>query len=303
MPQFSVIVPTCDRADSLRRCLVAIGRLAAPKGGFEVIVVDDGCQQPVDPAILPENLKPNGRILRTLVNLGPGASRNLGARAANGEYLAFTDDDCTPARDWLRSLEEAFDEDPEAACGGAFVNGKDRCLYASASHAILDVVYSYYNRDPKHAQFMGTANFAVPARRFAEIGGFNEAFRTSEDREFCRRWVLRGWRMIYAPGAVVAHCPETSFGGFANRHFQYGKGAYRFRALDVIDSAARVRLEPQSFYWSLLTHPLRDAGWPRAALLAGLVIVSQVASTLGFLVERFSASTSAEGSQSSIGRN
>ncbi len=42
---------------------------------------------------------------------------------------------------------------------------------------------------------------------------------------------------------------------------------------------------------------------PRAALLAGLVIVSQVASTLGFLVERFSASTSAEGSQSSIGRN
>ncbi len=303
MPQFSVIVPTRDRADSLWRCLDAIGRLAAPEGGFEVIVVDDGGQQPVDPAILPENLQSNGRILRTPFNLGPAAARNLGARAANGEYLAFTDDDCTPARDWLRRLQEAFGDDPEAACGGPFVAGKFSCLYTSASHAILDVVYSHYNCDSKHAQFMGAANFAVPAKRFAEIGGFNEAFRTSEDREFCRRWVLRGWRMIYVPGAVVEHRQKSGFGGFVRRHFHYGKGAYRFRALDAIDSATQVRLEPQSFYWRLLTYPFHCARWPRATLLAGLVIVSQVASTLGFLAERLSASTSAAGSQSSIGRN
>lgn len=303
MPQFSVIVPTRDRADSLRRCLDAFGRLAAPEGGFEVIIVDDGGQQPVEREILPKCLQPNGRILRTSSNLGPAAARNLGARAARGEYLSFTDDDCTPAHDWLTGLQEAFDEDPEAACGGPFVNANNHCRYASASHAILDVVYNYYNRDPKHARFLGTANFAVSAKQFAEIGGFNEAFRTSEDREFCRRWVLRGWRMIYVPGAVVEHRQKSGFGGFVRRHFHYGRGAYRFRALDVIDSATQVRLEPQSFYWRLLTYPFNCARWPRAVVLTGLVIVSQVASTLGFLAERFSTSKSTGGTQSSIGRN
>lgn len=303
MPRFSVIVPTRDRIGSLRSCLDAISCLASPEGGFEVIVVDDGCQQPVGQEVFPTRLQESGRILRSPVNQGPAAARNLGARFASGEYLAFTDDDCAPASDWLRRLQEAFDEDPDIACGGPLVDAKHACHYASASHAILDVVYGYYNSDPKNAQFMGTANFAVPAKRFAEIGGFNEAFRTSEDREFCRRWVLSGRRMVYAPEAVVKHHQESNLGGFVLRHFHYGRGAYRFRALGAALSDTQIRLEPHSFYWRLLTYPLRCARWPRAIVLATLVIVSQVASTLGFLAERFSNSKAPVRPQSSNERN
>ena len=288
MPRFSVIIPTHDRTAALRRCLDAIGLLSAPAGGFEVIVVDDGSRQPVERASLPESLQSTGRILRLPDNLGPAAARNFGARAAAGQYLAFTDDDCVPARDWLTSLEGALNDDPGVACGGPFTNGVESCAFASASHAILEVVYSHYNRDQKHAQFLGTANFCVPAKRFAEIGGFNEKFRTSEDREFCRRWSARGWRMIYVPGALVAHIPISGIGGFLRRHFEYGKGAYRFRALDAVDSAEGVRLEPRAFYWRLLTHPIGRTRWPQSFVLAGLVLISQVASTLGFAAARFS---------------
>jgi len=44
---------------------------------------------------------------------GPGAARNAAARLARGEILAFTEDDCVPAPDWLANAARRFDEEPE----------------------------------------------------------------------------------------------------------------------------------------------------------------------------------------------
>jgi hypothetical protein len=110
--------------------------------------------------------------------------------------------------------------------------------------------------------------------------------------------------MVSVPGAVVTHRQESGLGRFFRRHFEYGRGAYRVRALAAASTGSRIRLEPRSFYWRLLAQPLSIAPWPRGALVAGLVALSQFASALGFLAEHLSPSTAdVRLQENSIGRN
>ena len=72
---------------------------------------------------------------------------------------------------------------------------------------------------------------------------------------------------------------------FLRRHYNYGKGAYRFRVQLASTEGGAVKLEPPAFYWRLLRSPFRKGLGFRAALMALLVLISQLASALGFLSE------------------
>ena len=119
LPSFSVIVPTWNRPVELATCLRALVSLDYPADRYEVVVVDDGSDPPVEP---PRDLARPGLRVRVLAqpNRGPSAARNEGARAAEGEMLAFTDDDCAPDPGWLRSLAAAAATAPRSLLGGAW---------------------------------------------------------------------------------------------------------------------------------------------------------------------------------------
>ena len=121
--------------------------------------------------------------LLTQTHAGPSAARNTAAKRARGLFLAFTDDDCMPKADWLQKLAARFAQTPDHLIGGRTLNAVNNNPYSTTSQMILDIVYSYYNADPKTARFLASSNLAIPADRFHELGGFNATFRTSEDRE------------------------------------------------------------------------------------------------------------------------
>ena len=99
-PFFSIIVPTYNRPRQLADCLRALSALDYPRRRFEVIVVDDGSASPLAEVVAP--FHPLFRLtLVTQDNAGPAAARNTGAALAQGEFLAFTDDDCLPSGRWL----------------------------------------------------------------------------------------------------------------------------------------------------------------------------------------------------------
>jgi len=84
----SVIVPTCDRPALLREALASIRLLEGPDLTFEILVGDNG--------IAPETwtvAEEFGAIYLKASTRGASAARNVGLRAATGEYLAFLDDD------------------------------------------------------------------------------------------------------------------------------------------------------------------------------------------------------------------
>jgi GT2 family glycosyltransferase len=260
-PFCSVIVPTRGRPRHLAGCLSALRELDYPPERLEVIVMDD------------------------VEGEGPAAARNRGAERARGELLAFTDDDCRPVRGWLGALAGRWLEDPAAAIGGRITNGLPGNAFATASQTIVDLVYAHYNAGAA-PRFFASNNLAVPADGFREVDGFDESFRTSEDREFCDRWLRRGRRLAFAPDALVGHAPSMDLSGFVQRHFRYGQGAFRFHRSRSRNVAESVRRE-LGFYRSLpagARASLAEAG-PRAPALGALLVAWQLANAAGFAWE------------------
>ena len=118
--------------------------------------------------------------------------------------------------------------------------------FAATSQLVIGVGYDQNNDDTGDARFFASNNLAFPAGGFRDVGGFDESFKTSEDRELCARWVLSGRRLAWERAAIVEHASPLTLGRFWRQHVAYGRGAYRYHATQSRRDA-RVRLEP-SFY-------------------------------------------------------
>jgi glycosyltransferase involved in cell wall biosynthesis len=281
-PIFTVIVPTQNRPLQLACCIEALGRLEYPVDRFEVIVVDDGGTASLAEIQNAFHDKLSLTVLRQ-EPAGPAAARNNGARHAKGRFLAMTDDDCAPAPDWLSRLQEALEQDPDKLYGGTTLNGLPGNRCAASSQIIIDVVYALQSKLENFPQFFATNNFALSAAGFGALGGFRESFRTSEDREFCDRWVHQGHSMSYVGDAVAYHFHDLDFPALMRQHFDYGRGAFRFHRLRSQRGWGRFHFYGK-FYFALLQH-CRTRGFPDSWLLAALLVCTQLAAAAGFLWE------------------
>ncbi len=291
-PSFSIIVPTFNRVAALRSCLESLAQLDYPATAFEVIVVDDGSAAPAAEATGAFQ----ERLSLTLVeqeHSGAAAARNAGAERAVGRYLVFTDDDCLPARDWLRALATRFSAAPACAVGGRTLNALRENPYSEAMLLIRDVVYYHYNSDPQRARFLASSNLALPADRFRAIGGF-DAVRfasLSEDRDLCDRWLHHGHRMVYAPEVIVHHAHPLTMGLFCRQHFGRGRAAYHYHRARHLRGSGRLRDE-LTFFGSLLPavrHVLSNRPRSQVARLLMLLSMWQGANAAGYLWERTSS--------------
>lgn len=226
-PFFSIIIPTYNRRKQLSNCLQSLSNLNYAPDRYEVIVVDDGSDKPIDDVIGSYRAKMNLTGV-TQKNSGPAAARNAGALKARGEILAFTDDDCLPNPDWLRKLAIRFAKTSNCVIGGRTINILESNFYSFVSQLIVDVVYRHYNANPNDARFFASNNLAVPRQIFWKVGGFDPAFHASEDRDLCDRLLINGIRLIFAPEIVINHAHSLTFISFLKLHFDYGKGAYDF---------------------------------------------------------------------------
>ncbi len=283
---FSVIVPTCNRPRELEACLTALAALHYAADRFEVIVVDDGSAEPAGTAVALFRNRLNVSVVRQ-ENAGPAAARNRGVEHARGAWLAFTDDDCLPDADWLQTLACRLEERADCLVGGHTANGLTDNLCSAMSQIIVDVVYRYYNVRAEQALFLTTNNLAMPRDLFQMIGGFDEAFTTSEDRDFCDRCLCSGLRMLYAPECVVYHRHSLSYRSFCRQHFNYGRGAFRFLRGQVQRRSRHTWIRT-AFHLNVhnwLLYPfsrVRPHRWPG---LAALLFSWQVMNFAGFMVE------------------
>jgi glycosyltransferase involved in cell wall biosynthesis len=282
-PFLSIIVPTFNRRDKLADCLESLSHLDYPQGRVEVVVVDDGSQVTPE-SVVSRFLDRLDVTLLTQAHAGPAAARNNGATKARGEFLVFTDDDCSPAPDWLQKLSARFFDFPDHAIGGRTINGLPSNLYSVASQAIIDVVYAYYNTNPNQTCFFASNNLAMPADRFHAIGGFDVTFMTSEDRELCDRWRHYGFQMTYAPEVLVYHAHALTFYAFWQRYFNYGRGAFRFHQAVAKRGSGCFRVD-HKFYLNLFRYPFSQEQGQRVLLFTVLLVMSQIANAMGFFGE------------------
>jgi glycosyltransferase involved in cell wall biosynthesis len=288
---FSIVVPTYRRRRQLERCLHAVAALDYPRSQFEVIVVNDGAAAATEECVA--RARVDGLQLRSIAQRqrGPAAARNAGAALARGRLLAFTDDDCLPAADWLTRLERHLNANASAIVGGHTRNALAGVPCAAASQALIDFLYDYYQHSTAGARFFTTNNLAVHAREFHSAGGFDETFplAASEDREFCERWQRRGGTLVYAADALVDHAHPLPFGRYLRQHFTYGRGADFLRRSRP--NGVRRHSEPPWFYWKLVTYPFGRVPLLRAISLFVLLTLAQLAYVSGYLFQRLFRTT------------
>lgn len=289
--EISVVIPTFERADALAGCLHSLAGQTLASDRFEVIVCDDGSRDPVTTTLdaqlraLEDRL--DVRVIRQH-NAGPAAARNRGAAAALGRFIAFTDDDCRPAPNWLKRLLDRFTTRPDVLLGGGLRTSTRSDPYAQATQAIMDFVYAEQERRGGLRLF-STSNLALPAHGFARLGGFSTTFRraSGEDYDLCARWQGDGGAVEYVPDAVVVHDPALTLPAYWQQHFRYGRGLLRMRQRMADRGVPARRAEgalPAWFYVRLIASPVCTQG-PRAALRTALVGLAQIATSVGVVAE------------------
>jgi glycosyltransferase involved in cell wall biosynthesis len=287
-PFFSIVIPTYNRPQPLQNCLTALLTLDYPRDRFEVIVVDDGSHMSLQSIVEPFCDVFSLTLLRQ-DNGGPAQARNAGAVIAKGEFIAFTDDDCMPAANWLTVMAQQFQASAEVLIGGKTINYLSTNLYATAHQILVDYLYQHYNANPQQAKFFTSNNMAVSLSQFQKIGCFDTTFplAAGEDREFCDRWLSKGYGMRYVTDAVVHHAHGMTLLGFWKQHFNYGQGAFHFHQLRAQRGIGRISVEPLSFYLNLLLYPLQQPLARSQRIFVSLLFcLSQCANTLGFFWKR-----------------
>ncbi len=287
-PLFSIIIPTYNRNDQLTECLHSISRLNYSTTNFEVIVVNDGGEVKLDQLIA--SFKDKIKVLAVEKdNGGPASARNAGAEIAKGDFLVFTDDDCYPDTEWLMQLEEIFRTNPDCLIGGKTLNMFEDNIYSTASQIIIETVYRYYNKNPEKCNFFSSNNIALSKQYFRDVGGFDEQFRTAEDRDLCYRWLKKGLTIKYAKNAVIYHANELNLFTFCKQYFNYGRGSYLFykkihnKNLVYFGNLLKLNLNPRN----LLIYPVPEHKMFRSLLLVILLILWQVTNAAGFIFELF----------------
>jgi GT2 family glycosyltransferase len=284
-PRISVIIPTCNRPEQLRDCLTALSRQTYPRSSFEVVIVDDGSEPPIAGVAADYSDKLDVRVIRQ-ARQGPAAARNFGVTSARGSLIAFTDDDCRPAADWLARLLARLDAGGALLVGGRVVNALGDNIFATTSQLIHEMAYAHHNAAGEQAQFFASNNMAVDAESLVRVGGFDPAFRVaSEDRDLCARWHESGRALVYAPDAEVAHAHHLTLTRFWKQHFRYGRGAWRYH--QSLRKRGRGRFARDvGFHARFLRRASSPLAQRRNTLAIGaLLIVWQVANLAGFVYE------------------
>lgn len=234
-PNVSVVISTLNRRASLERCIEAFRSMTTARHWELVIIYQDetdGTREYL--STLLEKPLPRVRLKKAFEpKLGLATARNTGWRIAKGGIVAFTDDDCYVSKDYLDSLVQVFEDDPEIG----FLTG--RLLLFDASDYKITIQESLQPRNFRAGEFIAAgsvhgANMAFRRRVLEQIGGFDESLGSgtcfpSEDIDAAAAAVWSGVSGVYDPRPVIYHhhgrkteCEAESL----RAGYDAGRGAY-----------------------------------------------------------------------------
>jgi len=207
-PQYTIIVPTYNAAPTLKPLLDSI--LAQERGGWEVVVVDDGSTDDTAEVVA---AVPGVRYEAMAANGGPAAARNLGAALSDAPWLVFTDADTEWYPDTLPQLDAVLAAHPEVdAVVGSYAGRQANPGFvprwkALWEYALFDMRYQAHADGIVPLNTWAPRPGAVRRAAFEAVGGFDTGFKGAdlEDMEFGYRLHEAGYRIVAAPAVACRH--------------------------------------------------------------------------------------------------
>ncbi|UKO97246.1 glycosyltransferase family 2 protein [Nostoc sp. UHCC 0870] len=302
-PSLTIAICTKDRPENLTRCLQSLQELATQITGLEILVIDNA---PSDERT--KKLVDSLSWVRYVREPKPGLdfARNQAINSANGEILAFLDDDVVVDRRWLTGLITAWQENPHAAAftglvlpyelvteaqilfekRGGFRRGFQKICYGQ----ILPGNPLY----PCGAGIFGAGcNMAFRREILLKIGGFDEALDTGAplpgggDLDIFYRVIRAGYNLVYEPEYLVFHQHRREYEKLHRQYWTWGLGfmAFVMKAYQT-DPAQHSQLRSLILWWIKdQLKQLRESLQGRHALPPKMILAEIWGGIMGFFGE------------------
>lgn len=214
MKDVTIIIPTYNRKELIRKTLLSLEKQTYPKDKFEVIVIDDGSVDGTEEIIfkLKNELKLDLSYFKQS-NQGPAAARNIGIRNAKGEYIYFVDDDIELNSTCLEEHMKSHGKEDIAVLGYTLWSDKIKVTEFMNFIAPNGFLFNYANiKNPINCGYgcFWTNNVSLH-RHWLEEDMFDEKFYPEkgkpimEDAELAYRLSKKGLRIVFNKNALSYH--------------------------------------------------------------------------------------------------
>jgi O-antigen biosynthesis protein len=244
-PLVTVAICTRDRSQSLERALPSLVQLNYPN--FEIIVVDNA-PTTNQTALLVKAMMQKYRHLRYVLESRPGLNwaRNRALQEAQGEIIAYTDDDIVADPLWLLTLVQSFQGFSAACVAGSVLpfemETRAQFLFEAYGGFCRSLSRHIYDRSaqvgihyPLSAHHFGTgANMAFRVDVLRKLGGFDNALDVGTptngggDLEIFFRIVKEGYTLVYEPNALVWHIHRREYDALKRQLQNNGTAYYAY---------------------------------------------------------------------------
>lgn len=229
-PKISIILPVRNEEKKIGQCLDAIyNQTILP---YEVIVVDGHST---------DNTRKNAkkypiRFFYEDYRTRSGACQ-IGIMNSKGDFIAFTDADCMPQKDWLENLLNGFDDGISGVGGGIKNIGEglwERSINLAMSTFIgsANSVQGRFFKKKRYVKSISGCNSMYRRGDLIDVGGFNVLSPGAEDAELNRKLLAKG-KLLYNPDALVIHHHSWTLREYSKKMFRYGFERGLIRAFDL----------------------------------------------------------------------
>jgi len=220
-PILSIIIPTHNSEFTIKSCLDSLTSQSIPREQFEIILVDDGSND-----LTIDIAKKCGadKVIIT-ESCFQGKARNMGAKNAQGEFLAFIDSDCKAKEGWANSI--VIELKRLDAVTGPIENGNPDSSVAWAEYLIEFGGWDEY-RKRSSVRFLPGCNQAYTKIAFEKTAGFEET-PSSEDVMFGEELKKAGIKPEFSPAIRIEHLCRTDKDKVLKNMMLLGKYSVRAR--------------------------------------------------------------------------
>ena len=254
-PLISLIICTRNRAEQLSKSLKSVERLIFD-GPWQLVIVNNGSTDKTE-LVISDFEKRSTLNITYVYEPAPGLSRarNAGLSNADAEVIAFTDDDCYPAEDFLTRVFFRMSDGNFAFCGGRVLLYDDNDAKIALQERNESLVI-----EPNESLYSGPligANMAMRKSAVVSIGGFDERigagtrYGAGEETDVMKRLGSKGMRGFFDPLIVVSHHhgrqSKSEIKGIL-KNYSKGRGVCLVKAI-FSSNLSRVQML-KSWYWN-----------------------------------------------------
>ncbi len=278
----SVVIPTRDRPDQLRDCLLSLR--PALSASDECLVVDSAS---VDPRVQQVAEAGGARYLRC-ERPGVNVARNAGWSAAVAPVIAFIDDDVRVATDWAESIRSVVGAHPDVA----FFPGR---LSVPADQGAVERAVATKDDDrpaPLDRHSRGdlghSANLVVRRAPLDLVGGFDDQmgvgarFKSAPELDLFDRLFAAGMVGRFSPEIRAVHEQWRDRDQLLRLDWRYGYGAGARLSKLVRSDRRRAWRMAVDFFWAWSAREVWQSLWARHRFTAIAAVVRVVAALVGF---------------------